>query len=163
MASWQLMTSPSKGHGFTLIEVIIALFVIALGMGALLSTLVSAADNAGHLRNKSFAEWVALNRISEARLALIRPTTGVTTGEAEFAGAKWQWRQTVTEIQIKGIKQLAVAVARADGNNASTPSTSENATFPALATAYGFISDSVPVPNGSDPDWSLQLAAGPPS
>jgi general secretion pathway protein I len=163
MASQQLIASPAKGGGFTLIEVIIALFVIALGMGALLSTLVSAADNAGHLREKSFAEWVALNRISEARLAQVRPTAGVTTGETEFAGAKWQWRQTVTEIQIKGIKQLAVAVARADPDNPATPSTSENAAFPAVATAYGFISDSVPTPNGSDPDWTLQLAAGPPS
>ena len=56
-------------RGFTLIEVIIALFVVALGIGALLTTLVSSADSLGRLRDKSMAEWIALNRISEVRLS----------------------------------------------------------------------------------------------
>ena len=58
-------------RGFTLIEVLVALFIVALGIGALLSTLTSAATTIDHLRDKSFAEWIALNQITQARLAAL--------------------------------------------------------------------------------------------
>jgi general secretion pathway protein I len=123
--------------GFTLIEVMIALFVIALGIGALLVTITASADNIGHLRSKSFAEWVALNRISEVRLALAKPAVGVITGNSEFAGTRWQWKQTVSDPGQAGILRIDVAVA-------------------SLADAYGFIGTAVAPPSGVDPDWSLQ-------
>ncbi len=84
-------------RAFTLIEVIVALFIVALGLGALLSTLTSSAGNIEHLRDKSFAEWVALNRISSVRLARPFPTTGKTNGQEDFANTKWYWRQEVTD------------------------------------------------------------------
>ena len=56
-------------RGFTLIEVLVALAIVTVGMAALLSALGSSADSATYLRDKTFAEWVALNRIEEVRLA----------------------------------------------------------------------------------------------
>ena len=158
-------------RGFTLIEVLIALLVIALGVGALLATLTSSADTVARLREKSLAEWVALNRISEVRLSNSRPGVGVTTGTLDkFADGRWTWRQSVTDPGIAGILRVEVQVARRGVAGAgvtetaqSTPSessaseTTDNR-FPALATAYGFLGTAVAPATGVDPDWSIAAA-----
>ncbi len=159
-------------RGFTLIEVLIALLVVALGIGALLATLTSSADTVARLREKSLAEWVALNRISEVRLSNSRPVVGVTTGTLDkFADGSWTWRQSVTDPGIAGILRVEVQVARrgAAGSGVTetaTSAASESATsdatdsrFPALATAYGFLGTAVAPATGVDPDWSIAAAA----
>jgi general secretion pathway protein I len=100
----------ARATGFTLIEVLVALAIVAIGMSALLAALSSSADSATYLRDKSFAEWVALNRIQEVRVALQRPKTGKTDGEAEMAGQKWRWSQEVLETEVKGILRIDVSV-----------------------------------------------------
>lgn len=147
-----LRGSRTAAAGFTLIEVIVAMFVIAMGIGALLSTLSVAADNVGYLRDKSLAEWVALNRISELRLQKSKPGTGETTGETEFAGAKWPWRQIIVEQDVEGILRIDVAVARPN----TKPATDESGEdYPSIVTAYGFVGTQISAPNGMDPPWAV--------
>lgn len=150
-------------RGFTLIEVLIALLVIALGVGALLATLTSSADTVARLREKSLAEWVALNRISEVRLSNSRPGVGVTTGTLDnFADGRWGWRQSITDPGMAGILRVEVQVMhRAATGAAESASAAPSATdekFPALATAYGFLGTSVSPATGIDPDWSIAAA-----
>jgi general secretion pathway protein I len=152
----------SGSGGFTLIEVMIAMFVIALGVGALLATLTSSADAAAHLREKSLAEWIALNRVSEVRLGNTRPGAGTTNGTVEYAGRTWRWQQTVNDPGIAGILRLDVMVAppAADGQ-AAAPADAKSS-FPALGRAIGFIGTAVAPGNGNIPDWSVAAApAGP--
>jgi general secretion pathway protein I len=144
-------------RGFTLIEVVVALFVIAIGIGALMTTLASSADSVGHLREKSFAEWVALNRLSELRLQGTPAAAGIVMGSTEYAGSNWRWRQEISDQGIAGILRIDIAVAAATAG-APAAATSAEAAFPALATAYGFVGRSVAPPNGIDPDWSLAAA-----
>jgi general secretion pathway protein I len=140
-------------QGFTLIEVLVAMAVVALGIGALLSTLNTAAGSITYMRNRSFAEWIALNRISETRLDSQAPGTGVTSGEIEYAGSKWVWRQEVIDQDVAGILRLNVSVALATDSALKGQKSGEN--FPALATAYGFFGTEVGVANGLDPTWTL--------
>ncbi|MEO6185541.1 MAG: type II secretion system minor pseudopilin GspI [Steroidobacteraceae bacterium] len=147
--------------GFTLIEVVVALFVIALGIGALMTTLASSADSVGHLREKSFAEWVALNRISELRLGSAAPAVGIVTGTTEYAGSNWRWRQEISDQGIAGILRIDISVATAATAGVQAAATTAETEFAALATAYGFIGTSVMKPSGIDPDWSLASVPGP--
>jgi general secretion pathway protein I len=149
-------------RGFTLIEVLIALFVIALGVGALLATLTSSADAAAHLREKSLAEWIALNRISEVRLANTRPGPGTTSGTVEFAGRTWRWQQTVNDPGIAGIRRLDVMVAPQSTAAQPAAAADDLGGFPALGRAIGFIGMSVAPSDGNLPDWSLAAAPAPP-
>ena len=75
-----------RSRGFTLIEVLVALVVVALGMSAVLASLTSAADTVYFLKDKTLAEWIAFNRITEVRLQKKLPVKGKTDGDVEFAG-----------------------------------------------------------------------------
>lgn len=153
----------SHARGFTLIEVVVALLVVALGIGTLLTTLTSSARTLSQLRDRTFAEWIALNRLSELRLATARPGVATTRGTIEYAGQRWAWQQVVTDPGMAGILRIDVSVALLpEGQDAPpTPQDASADSFPALATAYGFLGTAIGQPSGIDPDWSLEAAAPP--
>lgn len=153
-----------KNRGFTLIEVMVALFVIALSVGALLTTLVSSADTVGYLRERSFAQWVALNRVSEVRLGNTPPELGVTRDTVEFAGSSWSREQEVSDAGVGGLMRIDVRVGLlgAAGTTAAASESSEDDGPPTLGSAIGFIGSSVARPSGLNPDWSPRGAAGGP-
>lgn len=97
-----------RQRGFTLLEVLIALAIVALSVGALLGTVTSSASNLSYLKDKTLAEWVALNRLTEIRTAKLFPSTGKRTGSAEMGSMRWQWEEEVTELPIKGMFRIDV-------------------------------------------------------
>ena len=132
-----------RARGFTLIEVLVALVIVAFGMGALLATLASAARTTVQLRERAFAQWVALNRVSEARLAATPAAVGKTDGETTLANFKWKWVQTVSDPGLAGIRRVDVTVSQTDAPDA------------VVATATGFLALGQRPASGSEPDWSL--------
>jgi type II secretion system protein I len=75
----------------------------------LLGTLTSAASNISYLRDKTLAEWVALNRLTEIRIAQLMPDKGKRTGYSEMGGKRWQWEQEVVELPVvKGMLRIDV-------------------------------------------------------
>jgi general secretion pathway protein I len=107
----------TKAVGFTLLEVLIALAIVALAVGALLGTVTSSASNVIYLKDKTLAQWVALNRLTEIRIAQVMPDKGRRTGFTEMAGQKWQWESEVIELPVKGLFRIEVH-ARPTGENA---------------------------------------------
>ena len=101
-------------RGFTLIEVLVALVIVALGMSALLGTLGSAADTASYLRDKSFAQWIGFNQLATLRLSGTLPSDGTTDGELDYAGRHWRWRQVITDLGFPGLFRVDVMVEPAD-------------------------------------------------
>ena len=69
---------PQTARGFTLLEVLIALAIVAMSVGALLGTVTSSASNIIYLKEKTLAEWVALNRLTEIRIAQADARQGQT-------------------------------------------------------------------------------------
>jgi general secretion pathway protein I len=103
-------------RGFTLIEVLIALVIVALGLSALLETLGSAADTSTWLRDKTFAQWIGFNQLAALRLSGTMPTNGTTDGDLDYAGRHWRWRQVVSnsDLGIPGVFRIDVKVEPAD-------------------------------------------------
>ncbi len=99
---------PRHAHGFTLIEVLVALAIVAMAMGALLGTVTSSASSVIYLKEKTIAEWVALNRLTEVRIAKSMPDLGRRTGKSDMGGMRWQWEEEVTELPIKGMIRIEV-------------------------------------------------------
>ena len=110
-----MLSAARRARGFTLIEVLVALVIVVLGMSALMGSLTSAADSASYLRDKVFAQWVALNQIATVRLQQQAPSLGETTGELELANRKWSWQQKVSNIdEYPGILRIDVSVRPTD-------------------------------------------------
>lgn len=141
--------SAGSARGFTLIEVLVALAIVAVGMAAVLGTLSSSADTLVYLRDKTFANWVALNQIALVRLSGQLPAPGKSDGDTEFAGRKWHWHQEVSTTQMPGIVRMDVSVRPADVE----PSDSDRGWY---ATLSGISGDAVGLPRGDLPNWGAQ-------
>lgn len=112
-------------RGFTLLEVLVALVVVALGMSALLEVLNQSANNVMALRNKTVAEWIAMNQIALARLSLNAPGTGTTQGDVQnCANGNWHWQQQISAVDaIPGLLTITVSVRR---TGTATPNPNQN-------------------------------------
>jgi general secretion pathway protein I len=148
------MRDPPRASGFTLVEVLVALVIVAFGMGAVLASLSSAADSVIRLREQTFAEWVGLNQLSLTRLQTALPSNGDTSGTVEFAANRWQWQQTVSAMDIPGLRRIVIRVRRADaapqGKGASTQD-KDKAEW--LATVMGFRGDALQTPLDVIANW----------
>jgi general secretion pathway protein I len=100
------MSAPSRG--FTLLEVLIALAIVAMSVGALMGTVTSSASNVIYLKDKTMAEWVALNRLTEIRIDPQMPSPGRRMGNTVMAGMRWEWEEEVTELPVKGMFRVDV-------------------------------------------------------
>jgi general secretion pathway protein I len=100
-------------EGFTLIEVLVALVIVAVGMSALMGALSSSARTVTYMQDKTFAEWVALNQITSVRIGLQQgqlPATGTTNGDIDLVNRTWHWRQDVVASQVPGVVRIDVKV-----------------------------------------------------
>jgi len=112
-----------RARGFTLVEVLVALVIVAAGAAAVLSSLNTAAASSVYLREKTFAQWIAANRIAETRLLANPPQNGTSEGELDYAGQRWRWRQQIANAALPGLRRIDVSVRPAlPGAPATTPS-----------------------------------------
>ena len=102
------MKPPSLARGFTLLEVLIALAIVAMSVGALLGTVTSSASNVIYLKDKTLAEWVALNRLTELRIDKNMPDVGKRKGNSVLGGMRWEWEEEVVELPVKGLLRIDV-------------------------------------------------------
>ena len=142
----------SRGRGFTLVEVLVALAIIAIGMAAVIGALGSSASTVSYLRDKTFAQWVALNQIATLRLSGQMTPVGNSDGDSDFAGRKWHWRREVTATQVPGVVRIDVKVRPAD-----VKGDDDNGWF---TTVSGIQGDSVGTPTAWVPDWGAQTLPG---
>ena len=112
----------AHGTGFTLVEVMVALVVVAIVLPALLLTLSQQLDGLRYLDDRAHAQWVAANRLAELRLVLDAKGTlqrGTTSGTESMAGRDWYWWSEGTETPVPGFYRYEIAVSdRQDGQDA---------------------------------------------
>lgn len=98
-------------HGFTLVEVMVALLIIGLALPALLSQLMSQVDATAHLRDKTLAGWIARDQLE--RLRLQQRFTGqepnlAQSGRRQLAGREWEWSMETEATAMPGIMKQTV-------------------------------------------------------
>ena len=89
--------NPSRQHGLTLLEVLVALSIFALAAGALLKIVGEHGRHAGQLELRYFAQLAAQNHLANLHLQPAWPATGKRTRKVALAG----YRFTLTE-QVEG-------------------------------------------------------------
>ncbi len=88
----------------------VALTIIAISLGALLSTSGTQANNALYLKQKSFAHWVALNELTQLQLEKTFPDLGNTKGSTDMAGHTWYWSRSIIATEDKSARQVEYTV-----------------------------------------------------
>ena len=107
-------------RGFTLVEVMVALAIVAGALPALVTLVLAQVDGAGHIRDKTYAMWVAENQY--ARLSMLNnknffPTYKLSekdSGKVEMMGLQWQWGYETSKeerVPVNGLLRLDMCVA----------------------------------------------------
>jgi len=99
-----------KQKGFTLLEVMIALFIVAVALGGVIKVMGNAAANSSRLTSRTFAQWVALNQIAKLQINKEWPSLGEKKGDDEMAGQKWKWVQKAVKTEDENIKRIEISV-----------------------------------------------------
>jgi general secretion pathway protein I len=136
-------SSKPRVRGFTLIEVLAALVIVALGMMGVIEAVTQSARNGTYLREKTLAHWVAMNVVTERRLAASPPEIGKTSDEVELAGVRWKWELVTTQTQVESMRRMDVSVRLA--------SEAEGA---ALANVSGFYGTAIGASGGGAVTWA---------
>lgn len=140
-------------RGFTLVEVLVALMVVALALAALMSAVSSAARGSEYLRDKTIAQWIAMNRIVEVRLNVRKFGDAGDKGEVEFANRKWRFDTRYFETNNATIRRVVVRVWPSGAKSDAGP-WAESASFLGAALT--------PAGSANSVDWTLIKNAQPP-
>ncbi|MEO0364744.1 MAG: type II secretion system minor pseudopilin GspI [Pseudomonadota bacterium] len=109
-------------NGFTLVEVMVALVIVALALAGAGVLLGQRTNDVFQLRDRTLAILIASNSIAEVRLSRQYPDVGRSTAEIEYGRREWIVETVVSESGIEGLRRLDVSVLRPDDTNVRTVS-----------------------------------------
>jgi len=118
-----------KHLGFTLVEVLLSLAVIAIALTALLKATAQNIDNTHRIKQKTISHLVAMQGVSMIQLNLIQINQSQESTQAtRMLGEKWFWRAKVSNTDIKKVQSIAISV-----------SSKQNGPFSVELTAFRYL------------------------
>ena len=99
--------------GFTLIEILVAVAILAVALAATSRAAHIATDGALETRQRLLATWAAQNRVAELRARRIYPPVASTRMEATQGGLSLVIDETVSDTPNPRIRRVDLAVAQA--------------------------------------------------
>ena len=147
------MARSRRAGGFTLLEVLVALVIVALGLLAAFGQVNQTLTVASRIREKTIANWVAVNEMTRLRLLGEFPAISSRSDEVEMARTNWRYTIKVVKTPVDAIRRIDISVAR------------ENRPDSVVTTLTGFLGrppagKPVPPPGG-EADWLPLEVTGP--
>lgn len=99
--------------GFTLVEVLVAVAILAIALSAVIAASARYASNASYLRQKTLALWVAHNRMAEIEIEGRWLSPGKSDEDVEMAGQKWTYEQVIAETTDEKLRRVDISVSSA--------------------------------------------------
>jgi general secretion pathway protein I len=100
-----------RSRGFTLIEILVALAILAVALAAGMRAIAQSTDSATLLKQRTLALWVAQNRLAVAQIAPTAPAAGNRDGDATEAGTRFVWRETISGTPNPAFHKIEIIVA----------------------------------------------------
>lgn len=107
------LSFPGSARGFTLLEILVALAILAVAATGLIAAATGQLRAAGSMEERLLATWVAENRLEELRLLHHFPA-GEAAEEASMAGRRWRVRVAVSDTAQAHLKRVVVRVGKTD-------------------------------------------------
>ena len=112
-----------KQRGFTLIEVMFALLIVALTMGAIVETGGYSARRTSQLTEKTIASWIAQNQVTLYRAKKTWTSTLTKSGTVEMADGEWQWKMKISKTDDPLLRRIDVDVYLQGGSDIKASAT----------------------------------------
>ena len=146
--------SAARTRGFTLVEVLVALMIVAMGLAALMAAVSGTARTSGYLRDKTLAQWIALNRLTEVRLGSGNKFAQNTdAAEVDFAARKWHYDTRYFDTSISTMRRVVVRVYAGDTKTKGNP----------LAESTTFLGSALAPRGASNGQWAAGAVPPPPA
>lgn len=108
-----------RAAGFTFLEILVALAILAVGLAAAIRAGSGSADAVEALRTRQLAGWIAENRIALLWAEHAWPALGESRGTAGMGNQDFSWRQTVAPLPQAQFRRVDIEVYAA--SDARTP------------------------------------------
>lgn len=103
-----------RKRGFTLLETLVALAILATAVAAVMRTAGLNTSQAGELRLHVLADWVAQNRLALHTARGDWISVGTQSGEEEQAGVRLLWHEEISDTPNPSFRRIEVTVTTPD-------------------------------------------------
>ena len=100
-------------RGFTLIEVLVAIAILAVALAATTRAASVATDSSFETRERLLATWAGENRVAELRARRVFPDAGTSNFSTEQGGLALQVEQAVSDTANPTIRRVDLAISDA--------------------------------------------------
>ena len=104
------VSRPRPSRGFTLLEILVALAVLAIALTAAARSMGAAIDTTAALRDRTLARWVAEDRLAQLELGREWPALDTKEGDADMGGRAFRWRQQTSASPVARMRRVEVSV-----------------------------------------------------
>ncbi len=101
---------PPRHRGFTLIEVLVALAILAVALAAAVRAAGIAADGTLELKERLLGMWVAEDRLANYATQPLWPSVGAGQGDVDQAGTRFTWHEAVSDTPNPRFRRVEVQV-----------------------------------------------------
>ena len=107
-----------RQRGFTLLEILVALTVLAVTLAAIIKATGDYTANQAYLRDRTFAVWVARNALAQFQIENAWPGVGERKGTMEMGRREWDWLARISQTEEAELRRLDVEVRPLDEDDA---------------------------------------------
>jgi general secretion pathway protein I len=104
-------------NGFTLIEIMVALAIITIALGAIIESTTASNRNLQYLRDRSIATWVAGNELARVRAQRLWSSRSSRSGSVEMGGREWSWKMQIHKTDDPDMRRVEIQVFAEDAGD----------------------------------------------
>jgi len=109
----------------------VALTIVAFSLTAVAASMSQMIDAATAMQDRTYASWIAQNKVAEMRLEGSLPAVSTTSGEVLYGNIEWEWSAEVSETGVENFRRIDVSITHTGSDYV-------------IRTVTGFVGEPIP-------------------